>query len=447
MGTISTVKKPIQPRTEDDIFRPEPIRYEEPDLFTRITNNMRRAAPPAPKQVQYIRRNPTRDDDGRMRSPAEQPEHITTTRNDTPRPPLSKPMPAPTATSKLPPFRRYAAVAGPDQPSQPPEQRQVARTTPPSQAIPIELDDISDPLLHLDDLIEDFDPSPAPVENTFEVTLPTDARKWVQNTNPYWKFKDMGEEQKRLWNQNKGPAILIHFPGCGTSDPSIGEKINLTRLDLAERFGTDGNALRFLIAHAKTPHNHPNREPFFIVVFGLTGDQCSELVEKVWHSSKRITFGVESREPRPSWLVAIYVHYERFLDPTEKGMARAFMRILLQKDNQKFVMNLINRDIQRGGRWHGRAGSVKEAFGIFIKSVETHLIRRQITGGIDEPLVALYVEPPTDDPEDWIAFRNHVQAQRVGSELTGYPELYKQWVYCQLCHSRDHFVGLCPVPS
>lgn len=121
------------------------------------------------------------------------------------------------------------------------------------------------------------------------------------------------------------------------------------------------------------------------------------------------------------------------------------MRILLKKENQVFVKNLLNRDIQRGGRWHGRAATVNDTFRLFLKTVQTHLVRRQIAGGIDEPLVMLYAEPPSDHPDEWIVFRDHMQAQRVGSELTGYPEIYRQWVYCQLCHSRDHFVGLCHV--
>lgn len=293
-----------------NIFRPEPINYGDPDLFERTIRTMKRAIPPPPLATKYVRRGPQMPGNDTPRPPASRAPLAPGTRQTS----LQGTLPPPEAQQqqkKLPSFRRYPTLATHTPTQGDAHMANGGETTDTTDVLqPTNLDDISDPLLHLDELIDDFDPNATPTMSEYEVQLPEAAWRSVQNTNPFWRMRDMGDEQKRLWNLDKRPAVLIHFPGCGTRDPSIGAKIQLAREDLSERFQIDGRTLVFLIAHAKHEHSHPNKEPFFVIVYGLTQTQCDELIEKVWHSSRCITFGAEPRSPKPSWLIAAYVHYE-----------------------------------------------------------------------------------------------------------------------------------------
>jgi hypothetical protein len=58
------------------------------------------------------------------------------------------------------------------------------------------------------------------------------------------------------------------------------------------------------------------------------------------------------------------------------------------------------------------------------------------------PFYSVYVEPPTDDPALWIAFRN--VAQKIAFRYHDKTTTPTTLLDCLICHGADHSAGLCP---
>ena len=61
------------------------------------------------------------------------------------------------------------------------------------------------------------------------------------------------------------------------------------------------------------------------------------------------------------------------------------------------------------------------------------------------PVVCVYINPPTSDPQVWSELREYIKTEVSFRSCTlGYAARVRDDFLCIGCHSADHPVGLCP---
>ncbi|KAH9833138.1 uncharacterized protein C8Q71DRAFT_725814 [Rhodofomes roseus] len=263
--------------------------------------------------------------------------------------------------------------------------------------------------------------------------------KKTQGDRVNWEKKGLAPKQVKVWNNlgRDNPFIVVQFGELRAEHAGMNERaVFLYSLltCLSERTDIRVNPGHSPLEEKEYNNNKdapPNVEPFWIGIKNLPKEWCLVLARAAWlHAGNHILNFVLWRNDLPT-LCAAFRSVFRF-------------RALLKEDSelQEITVNILLRDIGKGGR---RRAVQDDAFGAILDSVDVEVHNCRITPHTSEDVAFIHITSPTADWQDWVLFRNAIQAHGFGSLTAGHRVAFKTRVFCGFCHSIGHPIGRCPV--
>ena len=243
----------------------------------------------------------------------------------------------------------------------------------------------------------------------------------TQGKDPDWRVKGMRQDQYDLFDERPGRKVVLHFPGCGTQDESIGEKMANARDLLAREYQKPAVSFAMFAAQPEEPHNHPNRPPYAVILYGQEDAILERIEKKGWHHDTRGAFNALPFDKTPPELIASWSHKERFPAADDAGIARDIANTMNTPPHSELLEWIILCDIydKPNSIWNG--WTVTDAAKKIRESFRVRTLPRRLPGSISAPLVMLYSDPPTHNIDNWTLYRDYVQALDVGSVQSGTP--------------------------
>ncbi|OBZ72437.1 hypothetical protein A0H81_07660 [Grifola frondosa] len=118
----------------------------------------------------------------------------------------------------------------------------------------------------------------------------------------------------------------------------------------------------------------------------------------------------------------------------------AILGWLSQPPTRSFIANLVAENPRLKDR--PRAQAVDD----ILASLEVTVLDIKQKGGISTPIANVYINSPTESPESWYRWREHICDIRYTSLYDGTGTAQSN-LLCTGCHGVDHPRGLCPYPS
>ncbi|KAH9830776.1 uncharacterized protein C8Q71DRAFT_862092 [Rhodofomes roseus] len=303
-----------------------------------------------------------------------------------------------------------------------------------------------------------FQPSPSPEPTPYDIIradpdiiiTPEGSMKKVQGDCIDWKKTGMDPGQAKAWNDygRKRPLIVAQFAEHGTGEAGVDERVSFLH-NLTARLSSNDDVL-VTPAHgpleARTQRvgvfSPANREPVWYSIEGLSEEWCIAFVRAAWLHTAGHTLNFALWGNSIPSLCAAFRYTFRFRAKSKEQYIAIVRRALLSDAVKKVVLEVLLRDIERGGRW--KRSLRDDAFGEVLDSVDVQVISCRVSEHTSEPVAFIYITPPTADWNDWTRFRDAIQNYGFGSPAAGHPIAFKGRVYCTFCHSLGHPCGHCP---
>ncbi|KAH9838224.1 uncharacterized protein C8Q71DRAFT_856189 [Rhodofomes roseus] len=285
-----------------------------------------------------------------------------------------------------------------------------------------------------------------------DITVPPEGLlKKTQGDRVDWKKKGLSTNQVKAWNDlgKDTPFIVVQFGEHGAEQAGMNERAVflyalLTRL--SERTDIRVNPGHGPLEEREYDDNKdapPNVEPFWIGIENLPEDWCLALARAAWlRAGNYILNFVLWRNDLPT-LCAAFRSVFRFRALSREEYVAIVRRELLSSELREITLDILARDIGKGGKW--RRAMQDDAFGTILDSVDVEVHNCRITQHTSEDVAFIHITSPTADWQDWLIFRNTIQAHGFGSLAAGHPIPFKNRTFCGFCHLLGHPIGRCPV--
>ncbi|KAH9831842.1 uncharacterized protein C8Q71DRAFT_861513 [Rhodofomes roseus] len=296
-------------------------------------------------------------------------------------------------------------------------------------------------------------PSPDPYDIIMQdpdiVVPPAGSFRRVQGDRVDWKKRNMDMEQIEAWKEicMDRPTVAVQVGELGTEAPGVNERIDDIGSILFRLSQTPG--ILVTPAHPPKPiqaqalpitRNAPpkptNKDPVWYLVDGLSEKWCAALIRAAWLSTVKLSLNFEAWTHEIPNLCAAFRLIYRFRANNKDEYDVIVRRELLDSDLNKVVVDILLKDIARGGRW--RRYTRDDAFGEILDSVDVDIVHCNVTPHLSEPVAFLHISSPTSDWQDWLVFCDAIRKHGFGSTATGHPVLFTNRVYCGYCHSLGH---------
>ncbi|KAH9837664.1 uncharacterized protein C8Q71DRAFT_722992 [Rhodofomes roseus] len=270
----------------------------------------------------------------------------------------------------------------------------------------------------------------------------------IQGESFYYKQNGQCPAQHSRWLSSRRQGILASFAGHGARDNDTDSWGRITRLEdmLRNDYGVPQPEISLpdIAPGAVTGFNE---DPIYILIQGINAAQQTALLAKKWYVRTDLAVHFSNLSLAPStWMGA-------FEKRTAFGTMKAeqilpFFRAAFKRDPLLHITNdTIEQDKKTGPRSKWGATPTSVALEHIVSSITIRIMPRQTTGGVDNPLIQLYCESATNHPRDWVIWRDAVRNQPYSTENGAKAALILAKFKCLLCHSADHPVGLCDLPS
>ncbi|TFY59001.1 hypothetical protein EVJ58_g6055 [Rhodofomes roseus] len=276
---------------------------------------------------------------------------------------------------------------------------------------------------------------------------PRDGFPRVEGKDAYHLTEGMSQKQIDAWNVIARTEFVVgvQVPRHGADDPDAGEIVEL----IAEKLETFMSIKDAPIksAYAADPSNRRKRNhpPYYHLIHKLSYVHAEHLIGQEWLSTSGLTMNfVRWVADNPQYIGSLRPPH-RLGATTNEGYTEVLVRVLRSGEVLPLIMSLLASDIDNGGRWQD--WTIWDARDAVLSSARADKLERKSRAGRPDPVVRLYVQSPTANPEDWEYFRGVLEKCNFGSDSDGKPELFKEEMRCAYCHSIDHPVGLCTLLS
>ncbi|TFY58258.1 hypothetical protein EVJ58_g6520 [Rhodofomes roseus] len=284
-----------------------------------------------------------------------------------------------------------------------------------------------------------------------DITIPPEGLlKETQGDRMDWKKKGLCLKQAKAWNDlGRGrPLIVVQFGELGAEEAGMNERaVFLVALlsRLSERNDVQVNPGHGPLEEGRYEDNKdapPNKEPYWIAIENLPDDWCIALARAAWLRAGKYVLNFTLWRHDPPTLCAQFRSVFRFKAQSKEEYEAIVRRELLNSELMTLTLNLLEGDIERGGKW--RRALLDDAFGAILDSVDVEVHNSRITSHTSEDIAFIHISSPTADWQEWITFRDAVQAHKFGSSAAGHPIPFLGRVFCGFCHSLGHPTGRCP---
>ncbi|KAH9839740.1 uncharacterized protein C8Q71DRAFT_855057 [Rhodofomes roseus] len=272
----------------------------------------------------------------------------------------------------------------------------------------------------------------------------------IQGESFYFKQDGQCQKQASKWLSSPRPGLLVSFAGHGArdNDPDSLDRIVRLQDTLKEEYNIPNPEL--YLPDADTADGQPpkdNEDPIYILLQGITTVQRRTLLRKKWHVTKDLQVRFVDLSLAPSTWMGSFEKKAAFGIMKAEQILPHFRAGFRREPLRSRTLEAINLDKAAGPRskWGDLPALV--ALELTINSAYIRIMPRKTTGGASDPLIQLYCESPTYHPRDWYIWREAVREQPFSTENGAKAVLLRKTFKCKLCHSADHPVGLCDLPT
>ncbi|TFY55162.1 hypothetical protein EVJ58_g8418, partial [Rhodofomes roseus] len=270
----------------------------------------------------------------------------------------------------------------------------------------------------------------------------------IQGETFYFKQDGQCPTRHSGWLSSLRPAVLASFVGHGArdNDPDSWDRMERLRKLLTEEFGVPVPEL-YLPNTADGNRPRLNSDPVYLLVQGITSDQQGALVRKKYHVTKELQVHFSDLSLAPSTWIGSFEKKDAFGPMTPEQILPFFRATFNREPLRSLTIDTIERDKKLGrlSKWGITPTNI--AYEITIQSIRVRTVARRSTGGGNDPIVQLYCESPTFHPHDWTIWRDIAREQPYSTEHGAKAALIRNAVKCKMCHSVDHPIGLCDLPT
>ncbi len=172
--------------------------------------------------------------------------------------------------------------------------------------------------------------------------------------------------------------------------------------------------------------------PSVWVIRGLSPRATAHAIARGFWSFPAISFAALPRTaPIPSWLFTL----EGFLEGNEEKIRAAVMRVLLEEDMQRWILDMLAVHPTHEGR------SMRRALTDILGSLRVETM--QLTNGTY--LASVFMRSPTRDLREWRRWVAELRTRRYRSFAIGTGRV-RHITQCAGCTSVSHLTHLCPFP-
>ncbi|KAH9926366.1 uncharacterized protein B0H18DRAFT_954690 [Fomitopsis serialis] len=259
----------------------------------------------------------------------------------------------------------------------------------------------------------------------------------------YQKFDGMSDKQYESWEEiaDAGPTVVIIIPRCGADEPETGARLMAITEILDEHLGISDEMLVAANSTKKLKDRRRNDNPLAILCFNITDAQRDKMIGTAWLPTSDGTIGFLRFDPENPRFAGAWRLPHKFGVTSPNGYTAVFCRELRKPELRVPIQAVMEEDIADDGIWAN--DTIDDAYEKFIASAEAKYLKVKLQDGTPDPLVRLFIDPPTADPNAWETFRTLLSDYDFGSAATGKPEAYTEDMRCAYCHAADHPVGLC----
>ncbi|KAH9841159.1 uncharacterized protein C8Q71DRAFT_855004 [Rhodofomes roseus] len=270
----------------------------------------------------------------------------------------------------------------------------------------------------------------------------------IQGSSFYSKHDGQCRDQASRWQGSDRPGVLFFFAAHGARDGDADQwhRMNLLENSLKQTFHIPAPEIYIpdTINGAVAKHND---NPFCMLLQGITDAQKKTLIAEKWHVKKGLAVRFLDPTLAPSTWMGAWEKNQAFGTMKTEQILPFFQAAFRRDPLRARTFETIERDKKLGPLSKWGATPPEVAFAHIVRSVRIRSMPRQTAGGAINPLIQLYCESPTAHPQDWHIWRETVRQQPYSTDNGAKAVLITEEFLCKLCHSIDHPLGLCDLPS
>ncbi|KAH9834577.1 uncharacterized protein C8Q71DRAFT_859553 [Rhodofomes roseus] len=282
-----------------------------------------------------------------------------------------------------------------------------------------------------------------------EVTpAPDDDWRDIQGDTFYYKYKGQSPQQASRWLSSRRRGLLFSFAGHEARDNDDDAWPRQLRLEEAlKQVFRIPNPEIYLPDTENGAIPVPGEGPVYCLLQNITAVQQTDLLRQKWYVRRDLAVRFVTLSLGPSTWMGSFEKRQAFGTMKNDQILPFFRAGLRRQPLLGLTMEMIERDKGMGAKSKWGDTSTYIAFEHVVSSINIRGVPRQTSGGTSSPLIQLYCDSPTAHPRDWVIWREAVRNQHYSTENGAKAILIEKVVQCRLCHSINHSVGLCDLPT